>query len=120
MGRQTVFVEVDLDTELPIRILKTNKQAYELPPEKVRMMARSVAVKYIRDQVVERARKDKNILCEFCGLIITEDTGHMHEVLSRGKGGEVSLENSRFICAQCHLGPDGEHGDRRWQKGNIV
>lgn len=114
MGK-SVFVEIDPDTEEPIRILKT-KQAYDLPSEVVRMMARSVAVGLIRKQVVNRARKKTGIFCEFCGAVLTESTGEMHEVLSRGNGGEVSLDNCRFICNDCHTRkPDSEHGDRRWQ-----
>ena len=77
-------------------------------------MEKAEAVKQIREQVVARARKGRLIYCEFCGAILTEATGHMHEVIPRGKGGEYSLDNSRFICSECHIGPDGEHGDRKW------
>ena len=37
----------------------------------------------------------------------------MHEKQHRGKGGEISLENSEGLCAFCHL--EVEHGDRRPQ-----
>lgn len=35
----------------------------------------------------------------------------MHELVSKGKGGEVSLENSIGLCADCHL--NTAHGNRR-------
>jgi hypothetical protein len=40
----------------------------------------------------------------------------MHEKLHRGKGGEISFENSILICHPCHR---HEHRDRnpRWSKG---
>lgn len=110
------YVEIDPKTELPIRILRNRKDALALPAEVVRQMAHSVAVKYIRDQVVARAKRNGIVKCEFCGAIINEFVGEMHEILPKGKGGEVSLANSRFICNDCHTGkPDSEHGDRRWQ-----
>ena len=109
-----VFVEIDPQTEMPIRILKHYMHACQLEPSVVRQMAKSVAVGYIRQQVVDRARRGSCVQCEFCGNLITESTGHMHEFIPKGKGGEVSVENSRFICPACHIGPDGEHSDRQW------
>jgi hypothetical protein len=114
MGKQTIFVEIDPETELPIRILKHWAHASQLDQDVVRSMARSVAVGYIRNQVIARAIRNKNILCEFCGNIITPGTGHMHEKIAKGDGGEVSLDNCVFICPRCHIGSDGEHGDRQW------
>ena len=110
-----VYVEIDPKTDLPIRILRTTLEALKLPPERVRQMARSVAIGYIRQQVVDRARRNRLINCEFCGKVVTELTGHMHEVVPRGQGGEYSVDNSRYICPECHIGRDGEHGDRRFQ-----
>ncbi len=114
MGKQLVYVEIDPETELPIRILKTNLQVVNLDPEVLRQMARSVAVNYIRLQIIARAIRNKKILCEYCGSILTSETGHMHEKIPKGKGGEVSLDNCVFICPRCHIGSDGEHGDRKW------
>ena len=48
--------------------------------------------------------------CEKCGEIVTEQTGHMHEVIHRGRGGEIALDKSRFICQKCH---DAEHSNRK-------
>ena len=114
MAKQSVFVEINPKTELPIRIVKHTWQVAKLDPEIVRRMARSVAVGYIREQVIERAKRNNLILCEFCGNVLTEVTGEMHEVVPTGDGGEVSLENCRFICNLCHTGRTGEHGDRYW------
>ena len=114
MARQTVYVEIDPKTELPIRIFKHFSEAAKLDPEVIRQMARSVAVGYIRVQVFERAKRGILVLCHFCGGIISPGTGHMHEVVPKGNGGEVSLDNCVAICSRCHIGPDGEHGDRKW------
>ena len=35
----------------------------------------------------------------------------MHEMVSRGDGGEISLANGVGICYDCHFGPAG-HGNR--------
>lgn len=117
-----VYVEIEPTTMLPIRIFKNRKQALKVELTEdglfqdkiVQQMDRKQAVTYIRLQVVGRAVRDKLIHCEFCGAIVTDQTGHMHEVVSRGDGGEISVDNSRFICYSCHLGQDGEHGDRKW------
>lgn len=116
MPKQLVFVEIDTVTELPIRILRTTKDALALPPEVVRQMAKSVAVGFIRQQVVDRARRGKLIICEYCGDVVNEFIGEMHEKLPKGNGGEVSLSNCVFLCHNCHTGKqDSEHGNRRFQ-----
>ena len=114
MAKQMVFIEIDPVTELPIRILKHWGHASQLDPDVVRQMARSVAVGFIRQQVFARAKRGMLTMCEFCGNTITPGTGHMHEKLAKGNGGEVSLDNCVAICADCHIGPTGEHGDRKW------
>ena len=69
------------------------------------LMDRAAAVKSIRKQIFHRSEG----FCEFCGSIVLESSGHMHEQKHRGKGGEISLENSVFICATCH---QHAHADR--------
>ena len=108
MAKQLVFVEVE-DGRI-IRILRTTAQAWRLPAERVQQLAKSEAVKAIREQVVARSNGE----CEDCGRRITPVTGEMHERVPRGKGGEVSLANCCFLCYYCHQGPNGEHGDRYW------
>ena len=64
----------------------------------VRLAEYSASVASIRHQVFLRSKGD----CEFCASPITEHGGHLHEQVHRGKGGEISLANSIFICATCH------------------
>jgi hypothetical protein len=51
--------------------------------------------------------------CIACSAFVTFEQAHMHEKVHRGKGGEISLENSEILCAYCHL--QVEHGDRNPQ-----
>lgn len=110
MAKQSVFVEVE-DGKI-IRILRTTAEAWRLPAERVQQWPRSEAVKAIREQVFDRSKGE----CEDCGRRVTKMTGEMHERIPKGKGGEVSLANSCFLCYYCHQGrKDSAHGDRRWQ-----
>ena len=61
-------------------------------------MSYADAVKSIRKQIFYRSKG----FCELCAAIVVESSGHMHEQLHRGQGGEISLANSIFICATCH------------------
>ena len=114
MSKQSVYVE--LDGEQIIRIFRVNHEAYALSvehPEQVGYVARKVAVEEIRKSVFKRATDDDGIThCEDCGKRIDFFTGHMHERLAKGKGGEVSIMNSVALCPRCHL--EVEHGDRVW------
>jgi len=69
------------------------------------------AVGAIRYQIWLRSRGE----CELCAAPITEASGHMHEKQHRGRGGEISLDNSVFICQRCH---QRAHADRnpRWSE----
>ena len=80
---------------LPIRILRNKKDA---TTGFYREWPRRDAVSVIRHQIFLRSKGD----CEFCASPITEQGGHLHEQVPRGKGGEISLANSIFICATCH------------------
>lgn len=56
--------------------------------------------------------------CEDCGKPVTESGSlykrmHMHEVIPKGSGGEVSLTNCCGLCYHCHI--NVAHGDRRPQ-----
>jgi 5-methylcytosine-specific restriction endonuclease McrA len=53
-----------------------------------------------RKQVWERSRG----YCEMpdCQRIVTEDTGEMHHLKPRSKGGDESKSNLAFICRRCH------------------
>ena len=120
LPKSMVFVEIEGDKIL--RIVKNKIDVWELPPERVQQWCKSEAVKKIRDQVFERSGGE----CEFCGKKINKATGHLHETLARGKRdkdgkyGEISMDNSVFICYSCHI--LGEHGDRVWggRQGRLV
>lgn len=107
--RQRVFVE--LRDGVPIRIL--NHAPYDPDGPPVVEWSRAGAVSAIRAQVFDRAAGH----CERCDTPITPSTGHMHEVLPRGRGGEISLANSVALCARCHLGKTGVHANHYPQFG---
>jgi len=73
------------------------------------------AVCSVRRQIFDRCRGE----CEICASPVTESSGHMHEQKHRGKGGEISLDNSIFICVQCHK---RAHKDRnpRWKLRGVT
>ncbi len=114
MGKQMVWVEIVPETGQILRILRTTFDAVRLPQERVRQVAKMVAVGDIRKQVIARDTRNGFIECRFCGARLLPGTGHMHEQQAKGKGGEVSVENSVMLCASCHIGRDGAHGDRFW------
>jgi 5-methylcytosine-specific restriction endonuclease McrA len=72
-------------------------------------MDRREAVGKIRHEIFLR----QGGRCIACNTIFTEDQMHMHEKVSRGKGGNISLDNSEGLCYADHLGKSGAHGDRR-------
>jgi 5-methylcytosine-specific restriction endonuclease McrA len=101
MSRDVVWVVVDADGR-PIRILKSFRAVVYLSGHGVYShtceMPRKDAVAAIRHQIFLRSQGN----CEACGCPVNESTAHMHEKQHRGRGGEISLENSLFICAACH------------------
>lgn len=99
-----VWVELN-DAGLPVRIFRNQKSAHAFGSEWVAQWDRAIAVEFIRRQLWLRCLGE----CELCGSVVTEFSGHMHEKKWRGKGGEISLENSVFICPRTH---DLEHKSR--------
>lgn len=99
---ESVYVEYNQSTRAPIRIFKSRKAAVgALHAEATKLilkMDRAEAVGSIRHQTFVRSGG----YCELCGSVVLESSGHMHEQKSRGKGGEISLDNSVFICVACH------------------
>jgi len=90
---------------LAIRIFRGSHAAF-VPGMIVDTMEYRQAVKEIRHQLFIRSGG----YCELCGDIVLESSGHMHEQTHRGQpGGEISLENSVFVCAKTHK---LEHADR--------
>jgi 5-methylcytosine-specific restriction endonuclease McrA len=53
--------------------------------------------------------------CLWCGKFVTWRQAHLHEKVTRGEGGKISLDNSIILCSNCHIGPKGAHGNRRPQ-----
>ena len=100
-----------------VRIFKNWKRACQsrVPFIDIDQMAYAVAVEQVRDAVFKRSEGH----CEKCGERITHVTMQMHERIHRGKfdtegwSGEISIDNSWAICAHCHVGPGGEHWNRR-------
>ena len=99
-----VWVEVN-DAGLPVRIFRNRKAAYAFGKEWVGAMLRVEAVGSIRHQIFLRSKGE----CEICATPLNESSGHLHEQKHRGQGGEISLENSIFICPTCHR---HAHADR--------
>lgn len=64
-----------------------------------------VAVSQIRCKVFLRAKGR----CELCSGVITEASMHLHEMKHRGRGGEISVDNSVASCPRCH---GYQHRDR--------
>jgi hypothetical protein len=108
-----VWVEQTL-AGVPIRILRDNKEVFRASSKLFGEWDRAKAVSSIRFQVFTRSGGE----CELCAAPITQSGGHMHEQKHRGQGGEISLENSVFICRRCHA---DAHSDRapRWTKKTI-
>jgi 5-methylcytosine-specific restriction endonuclease McrA len=107
VSRNRVFVVLDPATGKPSRILRRvdYKVSGPVPIE----WPRTDAVRSIRQQVYERDKE-----CQRCGKPLTWKTLHCDEKISKGEGGEISLENCWGLCASCHiLSPTSEHGNRR-------
>lgn len=112
--RGRVFVELDTPGGAPIRLFRTARHAHCSPASDENRLAewpRRDAMQAIRKKVYDRAQGR----CVACDTPLSLNTYHMHERLPRGKGGQVSLENSEARCAPCHIGPTGAHGKRRPQ-----
>lgn len=101
-------------TGLAIRIFRNKRMAVlcqvnpsrGLAPEPViRQMRRDVATAQIRQQVFER----DGWACVKCGQALSWALAEMDEKESRGRGGEVSVENGQTLCRPCHTGPGGKH-----------
>jgi 5-methylcytosine-specific restriction endonuclease McrA len=112
------WVKVDV-FQAPVEVFKSQSAAIaalrENPEDCSRNlieMDRMRAVVHIRSRVYARAKGR----CEKCNATLTPMTAHMDEKVSRGEGGNISLENCWLLCANCHiLDPKSEHGDRRPQ-----
>jgi 5-methylcytosine-specific restriction endonuclease McrA len=104
------WVQVDEFTGWATRIFKNQKAALTNVENFVQQMDRALAVSQIRRQIFDRQEG----VCINCPTMLTFSSGHLHEKIHRGQGGEISLENSEMLCADCHiLGPRSIHGKER-------
>lgn len=93
------------------KIFKSQKLAF-LGCEDPKVMYKGDAVGEIRRQVFDRQEEK----CLWCGKKVYWEGSlfqrmHLDEIIPKGKGGEVSLENCQGLCYSCHI--PGKHGDRR-------
>jgi 5-methylcytosine-specific restriction endonuclease McrA len=95
---------VEIENSQFVRIFKSRATANASGREYI-IVERSFAVGRIRHHLWLRCKGE----CELCAAPISEEGGHMHEQVHRGKGGEISLANSVFICPKCH---QRAHADR--------
>lgn len=111
------WVQIDPDTQLAVRIFKNRKsmvngtvfEATLYGSSVFKLMDRGLAVSQIRRQVWNRQEG----LCARCPETIRWNSMHMHEVVPKGQGGEVSLQNCEGLCYACHLGPSGAHPEKQ-------
>ncbi len=95
---------------LAAKIFSHQKEMFfECPSDaKAIEMERALAVRQIRVQIWDR----QDGTCIRCPKLVTWNGAHLHELESRGRGGNISLENSEILCADCHIGPQGAHSNR--------
>jgi hypothetical protein len=93
-----------------VRIFKNQKEMFfSCPVDREACMERSVATGQIRAAIWAR----QNGICIRCPNLLTSGGMHMHEKAHRGRGGDISLENSEGLCYQCHLGELGVHPEKQ-------
>lgn len=95
---------------VPYHIFKSLRRAFQHLGDSIQMRYGD-AVEAIRHQLFVRSQGK----CEKCGGHVDEENGHMHEQKWRGRGGEISLENSLFICPECHQFAHKERNPR-WKQ----
>jgi 5-methylcytosine-specific restriction endonuclease McrA len=109
------YVEIGQDGRA-IRIFRNFKLACGALsyPSRIAHMLRATAVEDIRRQVWERDNKR----CTHCGNMVSFENMQMHERQWRGRGGEISIDNSTTLCSDCHQNSDvAGHGKRRVRFG---
>jgi 5-methylcytosine-specific restriction endonuclease McrA len=63
----------------------------------------------LREQVYERSLGR----CENCGVPTYYQSGHLHHVKHRSAGGSDTLENSLWLCVDCHVAHHNGKGSVR-------
>ena len=104
---RTCWAEIG-DSGFAIRIFKNAKHIGSVI--RFQYMLRARAVEEIRRQVWERDNKR----CTHCGTMVGWNIMQLHERIWRGRGGEVSIDNSVTLCADCHQNSEvAGHGLRK-------
>jgi hypothetical protein len=79
----------------------------------ISVMPRVDAIRQIRRTLWARCNE-----CAWCGEVVDWNACQMHEIVPRGKGGDISMENSIILCYDCHQGrEDSAHGNRKLHFG---
>ncbi len=88
-----------------VRIFKNTKAAMVASVDGVLPFFgnREEAIEQIRWQVFER----DNWTCVHCGRKMSWYVGELDEKISRGQGGEISVENGQTLCHVCHVEKHG-------------
>jgi hypothetical protein len=110
--RKIVWVEYGIGGQIT-RIFKNQKQAFQLAADP-KICFKDIATASIRHQVYERQKGQ----CLDCGREAPYEGNlfermHLDEIVPRGQGGLVSLDNCQCLCPDCHL--NGKHGSRKPQ-----
>lgn len=116
---EMVWVGISVADQRPSEIFRNHKLAMESLHGAAACVIQwpyKSAVEIIRRKVFER----DNYTCTNCGdTSLTWASGHMHEKIWRGKGGNISLANGTTLCYTCHiLNEEAGHGKRQpqWSK----
>jgi hypothetical protein len=93
-----------------VRIFKNQKEMFfSCPVDREACVERSIATGQIRAAIWARQKGT----CIRCPNLFTYAGMHLHEVNHRGRGGNISLENSVGLCHDCHLGARGVHPEKQ-------
>lgn len=76
-------------------------------PKKKAIRLKGRELSELRKQVAKRA----NYRCQRCNCFAPLSTGHMAHIKSRGAGGDDSLENTEWLCFDCHIA----EGHLKWR-----
>jgi hypothetical protein len=104
-GSEAIGESIPASPAWVVRIFRNQKAALASKSMDVWQVSREWAVGHIRHQIFLRSKG----YCEICGAMTIEKSAHMHEQNHRGKGGEISMDNSVMVCVICHK---SAHSDR--------
>lgn len=94
-------------------MIRVNHAPMVLPAWVTKMNAEAAEAEMTTGQIRRAIWERQGGTCVRCPTIITWKSLHMHERVHRGRGGEISLENSEGLCYECHLGVRGVHPEKQ-------